>query len=127
MKLTEFFKKSFFLLVVLSIFLIFLRLVNVLMGNAKEAWGGLLIAYVNFIAGVSLLNWGIEKSDKYFYSAFLGGMLARFVFMFFLLFSLIKWFDFDQTVLFFSVLIAYFSFLILEIGLVYRYSMSQGN
>ena len=127
MKLNDSLKKSYFLLAALSIFLIFLTSIDFLSGKGMEAWGGLMIAYINFVAGVAVLSWGINKSDKYFYGSFLGGMLVRFSFMFVVLFVLIKTLNFDENVLIFSLLLAYFCFLILEIWLIYRSSILRGS
>jgi hypothetical protein len=127
MKLADFLKKSFFLMLALSIFLVFLTSIGGLIGNGKEAWTGLLIAYINFIVGMAILSWGIKKSDKYFYGSFFSGMFIRFGFMFVVLFVLIKILNFNKNVLIFSLLLAYFCFLFLEIWLIYRSSILRSS
>jgi len=91
------------------------------------AWCGLLISYINFLAGAYTVAWGIKKSDKLFYAAFFSGMLARFVIILIILFVLLKYVDLNRVSLMLSLLVTYFSFLALEILIIHESSLTRGS
>ncbi len=127
MKFFNFFKKSFLLLATFAIFLTFLMTAGFLKEAVTEAWIGLAISYLNFLGGTVVIVWGINKSDKQFYTAYFGGMFIRFSVMFILLFILLKYFHLGQLSLILSLLITYFSFLALEIWIINQSMQSKGN
>ncbi|MBN2365789.1 MAG: hypothetical protein EH225_07225 [Calditrichaeota bacterium] len=91
-----------------------------------EAWTGLVIAWLNFLTGAIVIARGINKPDKLFYTAFFGGMFVRFAAMFILLLVLF-YFGMEQFTLILSLLVAYFSFLALEIWIIHQSSLKRGN
>ncbi len=115
MKFSIFFKKSFYLFVFFAILLAFLTGLNLLKTTGWAAWSGLIISFLNALAGGAIISWGFGKPNKQFYGSFFGGIIGRFIIMFLALFILIKFFDLDETVLVISLLLTYFSFLMLEI------------
>lgn len=123
----NFFKKSFYLLAIFAIFFTFLMAAGLVRTGMTAAWCGLLMSYINFLAGASTLVWGFKKSDKLFYSAFFGGMLARFSIMFIILLMLFKYTELNRVNLILSLLVTYFSFLALEIWILHRASLRRGN
>ncbi len=123
----DFFKKSFLLFLIFTILLTFLKRTPVLAGTGWASWAGLFIAFANALVGFAIISWGLEKKDKQFYGAFFGGMLVRFVVIFLILFLLIKFFDFHEVVLAVSLLVFYFSFLILEIWSINKLAALRGN
>jgi hypothetical protein len=127
MNLVNFFKKGFLLFLFFAIFLTISTLFGMSHEAVKAGWFGLGLAVLNFVAGVTILSWGATKSDRKFYSVFLGGMLARFAMLFILLFVLIKIFQVQQIVLLISLLITYFSFLAIEIWIIYQSSQTRGG
>jgi len=127
MNIINFFKKGFLLFLFFAIFLTFSSLFGLSMESVKAGWFGLGLSILNFIAGVTILSWGVAKSDKQFYSAFFVGMLVRFATLFVLLFILIKVYQIQQLALLISLLITYFSFLSIEIWVIYRSSQARGT
>jgi hypothetical protein len=127
MKLRNFFKKGFLLFLFFAIFLTISALFSVSKEVVIAGWLGLGLSSLNFIAGAAILSWGATKSDKKFYSAFFGGMLSRFAILFILLFVLIKVYQIQQIALLISLLITYFSFLAIEIWIIYRSSQARGS
>lgn len=127
MKLVNFFKKGFLLFLFFAIFLTISALFGLSNEVVKAGWLGLGLSSLNFIAGAAILSWGTTKSDKKFYSAFFGGMLSRFATLFILLFVLIKVFQVQQIALLISLLITYFSFMAIEIWIIYRSSQARGS
>lgn len=127
MNLGNFFKKGFLLFLFFAIFLTFSSMFGLSNEAIKAGWLGLGLSILNFIAGVTILSWGATKSDKKFYSAFFLGMLVRFATLFILLFILIKVYQVQQIALLISLLITYFSFLAIEIWIIYRSSQARGT
>ena len=127
MKLVNFFKKGFLLFLFFAIFLTISALFGLSNEVVKAGWLGLGLSSLNFIAGAAILSWGTTKSDKKFYGAFLGGMLSRFATLFVMLWVLIKVFQVQQIALLLSLLITYFSFLAIEIWIIYRSSQARGS
>ena len=127
MKFKRFFRKSFYLFTIFTILFAILTLSNTLKGVTLSAWAGLMIAFLNSLGGVGIICWGSEKSDKQFYGAFFGGMIGRFALIFIILFILIKYFAFNQAVLIVSLILTYFSFLILEIWVLSQLSVLKGK
>ena len=127
MKLVNFFKKGFLLFLFFAIFLTISALFGFSNEVVKAGWLGLGLSSLNFIAGAAILSWGAAKSDKKFYGAFLGGMLSRFATLFVMLWVLIKVFQVQQIALLLSLLITYFSFLAIEIWIIYRSSQARGS
>lgn len=127
MNLVNFFKKGFLLFLFFAIFLTFSSLLGLSNEAVKAGWLGLGLSTLNFIAGVTIISWGATKSDKKFYGVFFGGMLARFATLFMLLFVLIKIYQVQQIALLISLLITYFSFLAIEIWIIYQSSQARGG
>ena len=127
MTFVNFFKKGFLLFLFFAIFLTISSLYGLSHEAAKAGWFGLGLSMLNFIAGVTILSWGVAKSDKQFYSAFFGGMLVRFATLFIILFILIRVYQVQQLALLISLLITYFSFLSIEIWVIYRSSQARGT
>ena len=127
MKLVNFFKKGFLLFLFFAIFLTISALFGLSNEVVKAGWLGLGLSSLNFIAGAAILSWGATKSDKKFYGAFLGGMLSRFATLFVMLWVLIKVYQVQQIALLLSLLITYFSFLAIEIWIIYRSSQARGS
>ena len=127
MKLLNFFKKGFLLFLFFAIFLTFSTVFGLPNDVVKAGWLGLGLSTLNFVAGAAILSWGAAKSDKKFYSAFFGGMLGRFATLFILLFVLIKIYQVQQIALLISLLITYFSFLTIEIWIIYRSSQERSS
>jgi len=127
MNFLAFLKKSFFLFILFAILLAFFKAINILSVGVEAAWAGLVIAFLNSVMGAAIIGWGIEKPDKQFYGAFFGGMIVRLIIIFAVLFILIKIFDFNRTVLVVSLLLTYFSFLILEIWAINQYAALRGK
>ncbi|MEJ2637442.1 MAG: hypothetical protein P8184_19410 [Calditrichia bacterium] len=110
-----------------AILFTFLSVVDLLGGEVRSAWAGLVISFFNSIAGAAILSWGIEKPDKEFYGAFFGGMIVRFALIFLALYVLIKVFSFNETVLVISLVVTYFFYLGLEIWIVNKYAAVRGK
>lgn len=127
MKFADFLKKSFYLLAFFAILLAFLTLGNVLEQHVTAAWAGLAISFVNFLLGVAIISWGIDRPDKQFYSAFFGGMILRLALIFTVLFILIQFVGMHEQVLVVSLLLTYFSFLVLEIWDVNKFAAMRGK
>jgi len=127
MKFWNFFKKGFLLFLFFAIFLTFSAVFGLADGVISAGWIGLGLSFINYLAGGAIISWGVTKSDKKFYSAFFGGMIGRFVALFALLFVCIKIFKIQQFAILISLLITYFSFLAIEIWIIYRSSLARGN
>jgi len=127
MTVWDFFKKGFLLFLFFAIFLTFSTVFGLTEEMISAGWIGLGLSFINFMAGGAIISWGVTKSDKKFYSAFFGGMLARFAVLFALLFVCIKIYKIQQFVLLISLLITYFSFLAIEIWIIYRSALARGN
>jgi len=127
MKFMVFFKKGFFLFFIFAIFLTFLMITNLVNNDINAAWIGLILGFLNFIAGVATISSGISKPDKQFFIIFFGGMALRFTLIFISLFLLIKLLDIHKVFLISSLLFSYVSFMILEIWQVHQSSMSRGK
>jgi hypothetical protein len=95
--------------------------------DAMAAWSGLIIGFLNFLAGSASVSLGIRKSDKDFYSYFFGGMILRFALIFVVLFLLIRFFNMNKIILVSSLLTTYVGFMIIEVWLIYKFSASQGK
>ncbi len=122
-----FFKKSFLLFALYAILLAFLLQFLEISSMGLALGAGLVISFLNSVAGFATISYGFGKPDKTFYGFFFGGMLIRFLLMFFILFLLIKGFQMAITPLVISLLITYFSFLILEIWSVHKLAGLKGN
>jgi len=127
MKLLNFFKKGFLLFLFFAIFLTFSSVFGLSNEVVMAGWLGLGLSSLNFVAGAVILSWGVTKSDKKFYSAFFSGMLGRFATLFALLFVLIKVYQVQQIALLISLLLTYFSFLAIEIWIIYQSSQARGT
>ena len=127
MKFWDFFKKGFLLFLFFAIFLTFSAVFGLADDVIIAGWIGLGLSFFNFIAGSAIISWGVTKSDKKFYGAFFGGMIGRFAALFALLFISIKIYKIQQFALLISLLITYFSFLAIEIWIIYRASLARGN
>lgn len=127
MRFSHFFKKGFLLFLLFAILLLILTGAGIISGHTEDAWVGLGIGLINYLAGAAVLAWGIPREDKIFYGAFFGGMLSRFFLIFLILFVLIKYYHFNELFLVGSLLIAYFGFLMLEIWHIWKFSMMKGT
>lgn len=87
-----------------------------------EVGTGLGISFSNAILGFAILSWGFKQSHNRFLGSVFGGMILRFLLIFSLLFILIGALNFDRVALVFSLVAAYFLFLLLEIYQVYKFS-----
>ncbi len=84
----------------------------------REAWTGLFIGLGNFLIGSGIISWGFTKENKKFMGSFFGGMISRLFIVFFILFVLVYYLNFNKLVLLVTLLISYFSYLIVEILIV---------
>ena len=100
---------------------------NFVDNDINAAWLGLILGFLNFIAGVATISSGISKPDNRFFIIFFGGMALRFTFIFVSLFLLIKLWDIHKVLLISSLLFSYVSFMILEIWQVHQSSISRGK
>lgn len=127
MKFMVFFKKGFFLFFIFAIFLTILMITNLVNNDINAAWIGLILGFLNFIAGIAALSSGISRPDNQFFIIFFGGMILRFTLIFISLFLLIKLLDIHKVLLISSLLFSYVSFMILEIWQVRQSSISRGK
>jgi hypothetical protein len=127
MNFTIFFKKGFYLFVILAIFLTIFILSGVVTHGKMAAWIGLILGFLNFIGGAAAISHAIPKSDSQFLTIFFGGMIIRFVFIFTTLFVLIKIFELDKITMIVVLFISYVSFLVLEIWQVHQHALAKGN
>ncbi len=127
MDFSGFFKKSFYLFLIFTILLTFLIVTGAINKGIWAAWAGLITAFLNSVAGAAIISWGYGRSEKEFYSAFFGGMIVRFALIFLVLFVLIKIAGLHQAVLVISLLLSYFSYLILELWEINKYASVRGK
>ncbi|GAB4368631.1 MAG: hypothetical protein Kow0042_09920 [Calditrichia bacterium] len=80
------------------------------------------LVFINFLAGGLILSWAFQKPDKIFYGYYFGGMIGRFVFIFACLFIFIKYLNFNKMVLMISLIVFYFSFLVIEIWSIVQFT-----
>jgi len=96
--------------------------------NIKTAiWTGLLISFGNALAGFAFISIGMRRRESQFMILVFGGMFFRILLIFSLLFVLIRAFNFNESALLLSMVVTYFSFMILEIVLIHQYSKETGN
>ncbi len=96
--------------------------------NIKTAiWTGLLISFGNALAGFAFISIGMRLQESQFMMMVFGGMFFRILLIFSLLFVLIRAFHFNQMALLMSLVVTYFSFMVLEIVLIHQYSKEAGN
>jgi len=127
MRFSDFLKKGFLLFGTFAIFIAILQATRVVGEGIWAVWAGIIIAFLNFVVGVFLLSWGFEKEDKYFYSAYYGGMIGRLIFIFISLFVLIRFFHFDKAASLVSLIFFYFAFLVLEVWMITKNSALKGE
>jgi hypothetical protein len=127
MKFLDFFKKGFFLFSIFAIFLILLTVTDLVTDGIVAAWTGLILGYLNFLGGTASLCTSFSKPDKQFYSVFFGGMIVRFAILFLILLLLIIVFHMNKIWLISSLLVSYVSFMIIEIWVVHKFSITQGK
>lgn len=81
---------------------------------------GLLISYLNALAGFAIISRGYRQSLNKFMAYFYGGMILRFLLIFVTLFVLIVGFEMPVVALLLSLCVSYFIFLALEIYIIYK-------
>ncbi|QLH54509.1 MAG: hypothetical protein CH6_3555 [Candidatus Kapaibacterium sp.] len=75
----------------------------------------LLISVFNYVSGVLVYLFIIDKPNKFFYRAFLTSVLLRYVINLFFLFVCLKYFKFEQLTFGLTYLICTFTAILLEI------------
>ncbi len=80
---------------------------------------GDLLAFSNFILGLSFLFFGINRSEKIFLITFYGGMLFRLISLSVMVIVIFKFLEIDENNFIFSLLFFYFFYIIVEIIYLY--------
>ena len=121
-----FLKKSFYLLGLMAIFSLAMLTKGFLSGYHNSIFTGFIIATLNFWGGVAIISWGFEKSEKEFFTAFIGGMFVRFALMFAAIFASLKIFNLDQVALIVTLIVSYFLYIAIEIWGILKISALRG-
>jgi F0F1-type ATP synthase assembly protein I len=102
---------TFYLILVICFFLGSLKF-NLIQSSV---YGG-IINLINSVAAIIAFNHGFEKSNKIFLIYILGGIAFRLLFTLILIFLSLKYLNIDKLGFIFTLVILYFTNLILEIN-----------
>jgi hypothetical protein len=87
-------------------------------GQRAAAAAGVLIAAANALAAYFLVRWSEGRSNRLFFRAVLGGMLARMTFMLAAVLASVLWLRLPLLPLVFALLAYFVAFLALEMAVV---------
>ncbi len=122
-----FVRKGLGILLLFVLMILVLQKTGILQGYTREAWTGLAISFLNFLAGTAIVSWGFAKEDKKFMGSFFGGMIFRLLIIFFVLFILVHYLNFNKLILVITLLVSYFSYLVLEIFVLNQLAGLRGK
>jgi hypothetical protein len=84
-----------------------------------QLWRSITLPYslttIYFISGIALVNYGINKPSQLFLMSVFGGMAVRMLFILFLVFVSVKFFDIKLWIYIFVLFVTYFFYLVTEI------------
>lgn len=100
-------------IMLLSIILLLFKVIDF------QVWRSVTMPYslttIYFISGIALVNYGINKPSQLFMLSVFGGMAARMIFILFLVFISIKFFEISIWIYIFVLFVTYFFYLVTEI------------
>lgn len=127
MNFLRFFRWAVFLFLFFGVFIYFLLKWLSLPNMETAIWTGLLISFGNGLAGFALIAIGMRLTHSQFMVIVFGGMFFRILLIFSLLFILIRAFEMNYVALLISLLVTYFSFMVLEIIYLHKFSEKMGK